>query len=265
MSPVIKWTLWQRRWSIAWWSLGIAALIILTLAFYPAFRNQAQLNSQLSQIPQAAKSLISDTGDFLSPEGYLSSQIFYLMLPMILSILSIGMGSSLIAKEESEGTIELLLSRPISRTKLLLGKAIAGAVILIIVGSVAVFFTVVLSRLVNLDVASSRIAIAGALSILISLLFGAIAFALSALGDFGRLASIGVSVMIALAGYIIASLASVVDWLRWPAKVLPYNYYHPARILSGYYPWWDFIGFLIVIACLMVLSWLFFRRRDIGA
>ncbi|MBI2368924.1 MAG: MFS transporter [Deltaproteobacteria bacterium] len=50
------------------------------------------------------------------------------MLPLLLSVLTIGLGSRLLAKEESEGTLELLLARPVSRAKLLAAKAMAGLV-----------------------------------------------------------------------------------------------------------------------------------------
>lgn len=265
MKPIIKWTIWQRRWPLFWWSIAVSVFIVLNLAFYPAVRDQAdQLNESFRQVPESAKAFITDTGDFMSPEGYLSSQVFYLMLPMILSVLAINLGSSLVGKEENDGTAELLLSRPISRARLLVGKAIAGLAILFTVGLVGMAVTLILSWWVNIEVALQGIAVASLFCLVLSLLFGAIAFYIASLGRTGRLASIGIAALVALGGYIISSLSSIVSWLEWPAKLLPYHYYRPGDILKGIYSWWPLAGYLIAVAVLGVLSWLSFRRRDLS-
>ena len=43
MTPIIKWTLWHRRWSIVFWSLGVAAFIGLELGVYSSIKSQAAL------------------------------------------------------------------------------------------------------------------------------------------------------------------------------------------------------------------------------
>ncbi len=266
MKTIIKWTLQQRRWSIFWWCLGVSIFIVLNLVFYPAVKDQAsQLNQSLEQLPDAAKSLFSDTSDFLSPVGYLSSQIFYLMLPMLLSILAIGMGSSLIAKEENEGTIELLLSRPVSRGRLLAAKALAGLIILSIVTLISTVTTVILSSVVNIEVGLGWIVLASVMSMVMALLFGAIAFFMTAIGRKGRLSSVGIATFVAFGGYIITSLVGLASWLEWPAKLLPYHYYHPGDVLNGRFSIPNLVGLLVAVVVLGGLSWLAFRSRDIDS
>lgn len=263
MRPVMRWTIWQRRVSLFWWCVAIVGLIVITLVFYPSFKDQAQLNQQLENLPQAAKSLFSDTGDFFSPQGYLSSQIYYLMLPIILSILSIGLGSSLIAREEDSGTLELLLSRPISRAKVLFGKAVAGVIIVLVVGLTALVSAVIMCKIVSIDAPLAGVAMATLAAMVLSLLFGAIALCITTIGR-ARGASIGVATLIAFGSYIIASLADVVGWLRWPAKFLPYHYYRPGDMLYGQYNWHGMAGFLVVIVILGFISWTSFRKRDLN-
>lgn len=265
MRPIIKWTFWQRRWSTVWWCAGVAAFIILNLAFYPAVRDQAnELNKSFEQIPQSAKAFITDTGDFLSPEGYLSSQVFYLMLPMLLGVLAISLGSSLIAKEENDGTIELLLSRPVSRAKLLAAKAATGFLVLLAVGAASLITVVIMGWLVDIEVPLGNIALVTLLCTLFALALGNIAFYMSAIGRRGRLASIGVAALVGLGGYIITSLTSLASWLEWPDKLLPFHYYRPSEVLSGSYPWLNSLVFVGIVVVLGVLSWVAFRRRDTG-
>lgn len=263
MFNIIKWELWQRRFSITWWCIGIVAFITINLAFYPSFRDQAaQAEQAFSQIPDSAMAFFSDTGDFLSPTGYLSSQIFYLMLPLLLGTLAISLGSSLLAREEKEGTIELLLSRPVSRGSLIVGKLSAGIIILTIVGTVAALVTAGLSKLVKLAVPTKGILLASIAAVLLAMSFGIIAFLITALGK-ARIASVGIATLFALGGYILASLVDIADWLKWPAKIFPFNYYKPAEILSGSYDWTHII-YIVAIICLATAgSLIAFRRRDL--
>ena len=100
MRAILHWGLWQRRWSVLWWSVGVTAFVILQMAFYPVIRDQqAQLEKSFEQLPESAVALFSDTGDFFSPVGFLSGQIFYLMMALLMGALAIGAGASLIARE----------------------------------------------------------------------------------------------------------------------------------------------------------------------
>lgn len=265
MQVVAKWTLWQRRSSIFWWTLGTIGFIALSIGFYASFRGQAdQLNAVLDKLPPTAKSLFAGgTSSFLSPDGFLNARLFYLMLPMLLSILAIGMGSSLIAKEEDDGTLEILLSRPISRGRLLAGKAWAGFVILAFVGLVALASVIVTCQLVKLSEPVAYIILANFMCMLMALLFGALAFTLTTIGR-ARGGAIGISVLVALGGYIVVSLADNVHWLNWPAKAFPYEYYKTADILRGNFAWQNAAGFGVAILLLGLISWSAFRRRDLN-
>ena len=262
---ITKWTLRQRKWSTVWWCAGLAAYIALVLAFYPAIRNQTgQLDKSFAQIPQSAKALFTDTQDLFSPVGYLSSQVFYLILPLLLSVLAIGLGSSLIAKEEDSATIELLLSRPVSRAKLLLQKAFAGLLILLSVSVCSFAVTALLCRVVGLHVGIVALGLACLYSFMIAAVFGAVALMVASIGRAGRLASVGVAAMVGLLSYLVASLDSVVTWLKWPAKLVPNHYYHPSDILQGHYTWWPLAGYGIAICVLAIIAVIGFARRDVG-
>lgn len=260
---IIKQELRSRRLSIVWWSIGIAALIALTLSFYPSFKDQsAELQKAFTDIPDSAMALLSDTGDFFSPVGYLSSQLFYAVLPMTLGILGISLGSSLIAKEEKDSTIELLLSRPVSRSKLLFSKFFAGGLILLIVGIITALSALAIAVLVNIEVSYLNIFLASLVCLIMTAAFGSIAFLISVTGR-ARVASIGIATLYALGGYIIGSLSGVVDWLKWPAKIFAFTYYKPAEILEGTYAWENLAVFGGIIIVCLLLSWIIFRRRDL--
>lgn len=264
MTPIIKWTLWQRRWSIMWWSIGAFGLIFINMVFYPSFKDQAEeLQKSFANMPEAAIQLIGGSTDFFSPIGFINSQIFFLMLPLILGILAIGLGSSLIAREEDDGTIESLLARPISRGKLLIAKSLSGTAILFITALSALLTTLIMAKIVKLELSMWLMFLTTLNCFLMTLGFGAVAFMLTTLGK-ARGASLGIASLVALGGYLISSLAGTVDWLKYPSKILPFHYYQSEAILRETYEWKNALYFIALIVICGIISWLAFRKRDLS-
>ena len=262
---LIKWELYQRRWSIFWWTVGIVLFASLILGVYPTFRDQAaQIDQSLKGFPDSAKALFTDTNDFLSPVGYLSSQMYYLLMPLIFSFLAIGLGSTLIAREEQQHTIELLLARPISRGTFVVSKATAGLVVVLIVGVITALVCAGEAAIIKFaGVSAVNVLLVTLMSLMLAILFGAIAFVLTTTRRFGRGASIGIAGMLALVGYLVSSLDQTVKWLIWPARFLPFHYYHPADILRGSFGWPEFIGMALVAIILVWLAVKLFAKRDV--
>lgn len=263
MIQLIKWNLWQRRKSTVFWSIAVAAFIFVNMIFYPTFKDQAaELEKSFESLPDAAVQLFGGSTDFFSPVGFMNSQIFFIMLPLLLGVLAINLGHKLLAQEEQDGTIELLLSRPISRTKLLAAKAIAGIVIVTIVTGVSLATVLVVGKIVGLEVGVEEILLATFACLLLVLSFGGLAFMMSAMGK-ARALSVGAAAAIAIGGYLVASLSGTVKWLENPSKVFPFNYYESEEILSGNMEWTNMLYFAgLLIAC-SVISWLAFRKRDL--
>lgn len=264
---IVRAELWQRRWAMVWWSLGISAFIVINLAVYPSFKEQAaELNNALANLPDAVKDLFSDNGDFASPSGYLSSQIYYLLLPMLFTILAINLGSSLLARDERAGTLELLLARPVSRTTILLSKAVAGGIVLAVVGAATLVVALAGCRMAGIEIPLQGVIVTTLVSLALATFFGTISFALTALGRNARLASIGLASLVALASYLVSSLSQTVHWLEWPAKLSPYTYYHTSAILTTASSGRKLaLALLVAIIILLVGAWFGFRRRDVEA
>lgn len=264
MLSVLWWTIKMRKLSTIWWSVGIALFIFINLIFYPSFKDEAdQLQQSFENIPDAALQLLGGSTDFFSPVGYVNSQVFFLMLPLLLGILAISLGSRLLAQEEQDKTIESLLSRPLSRGQLLAAKALSGVAILSIVTLVSWVAIITISSFVGLEVGITVLTYATLVCYLLVISFGAIAYALTASGK-ARGSSIGIATLVAFGGYIIGSLSATVSWLELPSKVLPFNYYQSEAILRDTYNWANVVYFIILIGLCATISWIVFRRRDLA-
>lgn len=263
MKGIITWTLWQRRWSTMWWSIGVVAFVLINMLLYPSFKDQAaELEKSFAELPPAAVQLFGGSTDFFSPVGFLNSQVFFIMLPLLLGALAISLGASLIAREEQDKTIEVLLSRPISRSKLLAGKMIAGTLILAFVSLLAAIGTVVSAKVVDLDIQSSLIWLACFACFLLSWCTGSIAFLVTSLGR-ARAAALGIGALIGVGGYLIVSLSGTVEWLETPSKILPFYYYQSETILRDSYNGTNLVYFAAITPICALLSVIAFRRRDL--
>lgn len=265
MKPIILRELYERRKSMAWWIIGIAAYVELNLLIYPTISQDAdQLNQVLSNMPETVKNLIAGSSDFLSPVGYLNAKLYYLFLPLLLGMLVIGLGTSLLAHDEQDHTLELTLSRPISRFKVLAAKAIAGVLVLAIVGAGTLLAVLAGAAAGGFDLPLAYVAGATLLNISLALIFGAVAFAITAAKARSRGLALGMGILVGLGGYITSSLAKDVSWLESVARLLPFHYYHPDAALHGQFPLGNFLSFLGISLLLFAIGAWLFQRRDIS-
>lgn len=268
MIATILWELKRRRSAIFWWTLGSVIMTIVILALYPSIRDQANdLNKVINSLPQGIRGLKtggSDSVNVADPIAFLNSQLFYATLPIIWIILSITRGSGVLGRDEQDHTLELLLSRPISRGRLLLAKAVSLALEFVVVAGFTLLTVVVLSPVFDLHVGTSRLIAATLYTAAFSLSFGLIAFTLQAASSATRRAASAVAVLVGFGGYLLASLSGLTDWLKVPAKVAPFHYFAPDKIMHGQAVTGLNIYLIGVLLLTVIVSYLGFRRRDIA-
>lgn len=264
MLPIMLRSLRDRRTTMLFWALGISAYIALNVLVYSTIKDQtANLNQALQNIPPTARSFFTDTNDFLSPVGYMNAKLYYLMLPLLFSMLAITL-SGLLTREEENGTLELLLARPVSRTAVFLAKFFASLLILGLVGLIALGVTVLTADHAAVGIPVIRLAAATFVTILLALVFGSFAWMLAGLGGWGRRACVGGAVVLALGSYLVTSLEGSVHWLQTPAKYLPYHYVQASHILSGTYTWWNALLLVVLTIIFTTAGCVGFRRRDLS-
>jgi ABC-2 type transport system permease protein len=265
MRPIILREVYERRKSIVWWIVGIAVYVELNLLIYPTISQEAdQLNQVLNNMPETVKNLVAGSSDFLSPVGYLNAKLYYLFLPLLLGMLVIGLGTSLLARDEQDHTLELTLARPISRFKVLAAKAIAGVLILSIVGAGTLVATLLGAAAGGFELPLAYVASATLLNISLVLIFGAVAFAITAAKTMSRSLALGMAILVGLGGYITSSLAKDVTWLENISRLLPFHYYHPDAALRGDFPLASFLCYIGISVLLFVIGAVLFQRRDIS-
>lgn len=80
-------TLRDKRYSLLWWSIGVVLLNLTVVIFYPSVSSVPEYNRILQEMPPALLNLFAgNITSFTSPEGYLNSQLFFLLLPFVFGL-----------------------------------------------------------------------------------------------------------------------------------------------------------------------------------
>src|SRR6476619_8662405 len=108
------------------WSVSAALLVAMYAAVWPSIRDQPSMSDFLDQMPEAFRSLFATSGaDMSTPVGYIQIELMSFMGPMLVILYAVVQGSRSVAGEEERRTMDLLLTAPVSRARVLLEKAAA--------------------------------------------------------------------------------------------------------------------------------------------
>jgi beta-exotoxin I transport system permease protein len=262
---VLRKTLNDQRRALTGWALGMAGLVLLYASFFPSIKgNAAQLDQYMKSLPEAIRNMVGRAGQISSPTGYLQSEIFSIMGPLLLMILAIGAGARATAGEEEKGTLDLLLANPIPRRRVVLEKFWAMAVSVAGVGVVLWISIAVFGPLFGLRVGLVNLAETVLSAVLMAIGFGAIALAIGCWRGTRGIA-ISVTVSIAVITYLLDVLAPSVDAVRSLQKISPFYFYignDPLR--NGLDPLHALV--LVAISAVgLALALFAFDRRDLSA
>ena len=223
---VVRKTLRDVRRGFTWWSAGLVGLVGLIVAAWPTVRDNPALKRLHETFPKELQAFVSFGGefDYSTPAGYLGSELFSFMVPLLLLVAAIGAGGGALAGEEERGTLDLLLANPISRVRLALEKFAALAVEVTGLAAVLLVALVVGSHAAGMRIALAHLAAATAGALLLALAYGAVAFALGAATGRRGLA-IGVSAAAAVAAYLVNTLAPLVNAIGHLRRASPFYHY----------------------------------------
>jgi ABC-2 type transport system permease protein len=256
-------TIRDLRWPTFWVGLGMGAMTGYFAVLYPTYSKLFDLNAMIEKMGPVAK-LFGPGADANSLVGFLHVELFSMILPALMVAFAAGMASGFTAGEESRGTIDVLLSYPVSRRRVVLEKAAA-----VLLGCIAAAAAVWALALAGAAASSSplpadRLAEALVMLVLLGLAFGSIALAVSAFTG-NRAGAIGVAIALMVVMYLIDALAAVVDGLNAIRPLSLFRYYmgnDPLR--NGLSPA-DAAVLAGVTAVFLVVALVAFDRRDLAA
>ena len=247
----------DQRWMVLGFGIGGALMAALLLGIYPSYSE----GLKDFEVPPALQALIGDV-DIASGTGFVTAE-FFSWIPILLVVYAIIQGTGVLAGEESNGTLDLLLAQPISRMRLLLEKVAS-----IIVGTLAILVLILPGWIipygsVEIDVSLGRLIVATVAMAPIMLAFAALALLAGTVLATRREASMAVAVL-SVVSFFVNSLGLASDLLEPIRPASLFYYFHSDQIVAtGVDP----VGVSVLLGTAIVatgLAAMMFQRRDIG-
>jgi ABC-2 type transport system permease protein len=261
MFTIFKHSLSRNLGTILGWGLSLAVLGGYLVLFYDTLaEQQAQLNQLISQYPPELMAMFGGMDDMFTPHGYINVEFFSYM-PLILGIYIVLSGSGLLAGDEENGTLDLVLAHPVSRTAVFWGRLLSftATVLAILFIAWLGFMLAIPGTLLDISPADMALPFLSLFALLA--LFGMLALLLSMLLPSRRLAAM-VSGLLLVASFFITTLARLDENLENLAKLSPLNYYQGGLALLKV-EWGWLAGLLGAALLFTLLAWWRFERRDI--
>ena len=117
----------RSRWQIIGWGLIMGFYGAYMVSFYD---NLLGMQDQFMELianypPELLAALgVSSPEELFSVGGYLNTYVFSYM-PLIVGVLAILAGSGLLASDEEDGVLDLIMGHPVSRVRLFIGRLLA--------------------------------------------------------------------------------------------------------------------------------------------
>lgn len=253
----------RDRWrSTMAWSIGLFGIISLQLYIYPTVATSSgAMQEYIDAFPEALKTIFR-LEDYFSGAGFLGTELFSLMIPLILISVTAARGSSAIAGEVENGTADILFALPISRTKILSSKLFAMVLEVLWLATLAVTSIVIGAQMVDMEISTSALVTATAASGLMALVFGAIAlFAGSLTGKKG--VATGLAITFAIGALLFYSLAPIVDTFDYLTPFNPMDWAINGNPLSDGVSALSFVKLVTLFTAFSALAIFSFRKHDI--
>lgn len=269
MVAIFLQTIRNKRIAILAFCIAGVLIALMYVSLFPTFAKQGeQFNALMKTFPKEvmkAFNVDSMAIMFNSIEGFFSVEDFGMMWPIMTAFLvsGIAIGAG-IAGEVEKGTIETVLSLPVSRRNIFLGKYFAGVAMFAAYCVITIFSVPLFALLFHIDVQFGHFAI----FLLLAFLFGWALFGIAMLlssffSDKGKASAIIVGLLVAMyAANIVSGLQASLDKLKY---VSFFHYFAPLDpLVNGKVDMLSitvFAGVAIISSTLALWQW---QRRDVA-
>jgi ABC-2 type transport system permease protein len=263
MIPIFANTLSRFRGQILGWGISLGLLAWLMTLFYDTIAEQKENYIKLmADYPKEMLAFFS-TGsvmEMFTPSGYLNLEFFSYMT-IIIGIFVVLAGGGLLAGDEENGTLDLILAHPVSRSILFAGRSLAFlAATLAILAITWLGFVIAVPSTV-MDVTAGELALPLVSLFGILAIFGTLALLLSMLLPSQRMAAMTSGIFL-VGCYFINAMSKINGDLEPVAKLLPFRYYQGGLAIDGM-NWGQWAVMIGVSALFVIAAWWRFERRDI--
>jgi ABC-2 type transport system permease protein len=218
------------------------------------------IQQMIENYPKELVAFVGGAEGLFSEAGYINSYIFS-YLPLILGVFAVLAGSGLLATDEENGILDLLISHPVSRTRFFTGRLLGFTFALIAILFIMWLGFVAPMGSSGLNVSPLEMAYPFLSLFALLLLFAVLGLFFSLLFP-SRSAAAMASGLVLVVSFFMSLMSRLDESMQAINKFSPYGYYQGGEAINGM-EWGWFAGLMVVSLVFSALSWWLFQRRDI--
>lgn len=259
-------TVADKRVSILVYAIGVAVYALFVLAIWPSLKSNLNMLDQLWQTyPESIRKAFGGANmQFATFDGFVSVEYFSQMWTIVMMAFSVSIATGAIAAEIEQGTMELLLSQPVSRRSVLITRHLFFDLGLLFLIAASVLPFMLCAPLFGADLIYGGMAALIVPAFMFFMAIGSMTFMFSVFfSNRGR--AIFTSLGIIIFCYALDILAKINDTISNVHFLSIFYYWDPYRYLHG--PDWAW-GDIAVLAAISLVTTtaavIWFERRDIA-
>lgn len=256
--------------SLIYWSVATSLIIIFFMIFFPSMQNSGIQEITTAKFDALPKEIleafnISSVATLTTLTGYLGYCVQF--IAMACATYGVLLGVPITIEEESDGTIEFLYSKPVSRSKILWNKIAQKILTLSIFIIILTIVTMILSIAVKpkemkamellIDIKLIYIGV-----FFVALIFMAIGVFISTLLKRNK-GAVSIAFCIFFLSYIIGIVSKLKESLNFMKYLSPYDWFVPTEIMEKGFDLNYIILGLVIIVILFLSATLIYRKKDL--
>lgn len=227
-------TFFNRYGAVLIYCLAALGLSVMYVGLYPSLQTQSQQYADIfNAFPESfmkAFGLSSAQGFLFSLESFIATEHFSLIWPILAIILSLSLAANNLVEEIERGTMEFLLSLPVSRLKLYFARYLSGAFFILIFTAISIFSIILGAKIFDVSYMSDNYLKLFYIASLFSLAIYSIAMFFSALlSEKSKVYAVSVAIVIVM--YIINIISALKDKLSDLQYLSFFHYFNASNIL----------------------------------
>ncbi len=253
------------RLGLIFWSIGIFLLVFSSMAKFATYSGAGQsITTLINQFPQSVQAIFGLTGFNLDKaSGYFG--VIFMYIALMATSHAVLMGAGIISKEERDKTSEFLMTKPISRAKVITAKIAVGLFSLVIINLVTLASSVYSVNFFTHDWSFMNymlLLMAGLF--FLQLIFFFVGTAIAAINNRPKLSSSG-AVSVLLAAFILTFFINLNNNLDFLKYLTPFKYFDARDILANMTldPLYITIS-LVLIVIMIFVTYRSYSARDLN-
>ena len=247
------------------WAFGIIFMVVAGMGKYVALSSSGQsMNEIFAKMPKSMQTIFGIAGfDVSKASGYFG--MLFLYLAIMATIHAVMIGADIISKEESDKTAEFLLSKPISRNKIITSKLFAALANIIIFNIITLVSSiVVVGKYSKGEAVSSEIIVLMGGMFILQLIFMFIGTAIAAVSKHPKRAT-SISTAVLLITYLLSMAIDLSGKIGNLKYFTPFKYYEAKNLISDGGFQWNFVVLsIIIISSMISITYVFYKKRDLS-